>query len=107
MNSCAKHTGAFATGLCGECGHGFCEECLVFPFGPSKPAMCIACALAFSGVRGRRERPPAKVRLSRAERKQLKNRPTVPSVTVADPLDDCLPDYERWERLERETLRAS
>ena len=37
--------------ICGRCGHDFCRECVVFPFGLRKPPMCIACALEAGGVR--------------------------------------------------------
>ncbi len=36
--------------VCRRCGHGFCSECVVFPFGVSKGAMCISCALEAGGV---------------------------------------------------------
>lgn len=48
---CARHPFALATDVCGECGVGFCADCLVYPFGDRRPAMCLTCALAVGGVR--------------------------------------------------------
>ena len=50
---CMKHTANLSAGSCSQCGDGYCDECLVFPFGERRPPMCIACALTFSGVRHR------------------------------------------------------
>ena len=41
---------AVKDGVCGRCGHEFCPECVVFPFGLKKPPLCIACALEAGGV---------------------------------------------------------
>lgn len=49
--SCVKHPMTMGEYICGECGHQFCPECVVFPFGTSKPPTCIACALELGGVR--------------------------------------------------------
>jgi hypothetical protein len=49
--SCVKHPMTLAQHICGECGHQFCPECVVFPFGMTKPPACIACALELAGVR--------------------------------------------------------
>ena len=40
-----------AEACCGDCATAYCEECLVRPFGPSKPPLCIGCALRMAGVR--------------------------------------------------------
>jgi hypothetical protein len=37
--------------VCSRCGHGFCTECVVFPYGLRKPPLCISCALEAGGVR--------------------------------------------------------
>jgi len=71
MNQCAKHASAVVAGQCGQCGHGFCEDCLVFPFGPAKAPMCLGCAMSFAGVRHRNALVPRKERrTSRFGRKQ-------------------------------------
>ncbi len=36
--------------VCTRCGHDFCTECVVFPFGVKKGALCISCALEAGGV---------------------------------------------------------
>lgn len=41
----------FATDLCDECGGEFCDDHLVYPFGPKRPPLCKSCAIARSGVR--------------------------------------------------------
>jgi hypothetical protein len=51
MASCVKHPMAVSEHVCGRCGHEFCAECVVFPFGLKKPPLCISCALEAGGVR--------------------------------------------------------
>lgn len=53
---CPRHPFEVAEDVCPECGGAFCASCLVYPFGPQRPALCVSCALALSGVRapGRR-----------------------------------------------------
>jgi len=53
--------------VCGECGHQFCPECVVFPFGTSRPPLCIACALELGGVR---RQPRNRPKLSRRSIRQ-------------------------------------
>ena len=49
--SCVQHPMAVSDHVCGRCGHEFCRECVVFPFGLRKPPLCVACALEAGGVR--------------------------------------------------------
>ena len=56
--SCVKHPMTMGEYICGECGHQFCPECVVFPFGASKPPTCISCALELGGVRRQRTSRP-------------------------------------------------
>lgn len=49
--SCTRHSMAWADHICGECGYQYCGECVVFPFGATKPPLCVACALERGGVR--------------------------------------------------------
>jgi hypothetical protein len=51
MAACDKHQFDQAVDACGICGLGYCDSCLVRPFGTRRPAMCLACALEASGVR--------------------------------------------------------
>jgi hypothetical protein len=41
----------FATDLCDECGGEYCEDHLVYPFGPKRAPLCKQCAIARAGVR--------------------------------------------------------
>jgi hypothetical protein len=50
MAFCAKHTFQDAIGKCRTCHGAFCDECLVFPRGPKRSALCIPCALAAAGI---------------------------------------------------------
>lgn len=56
--SCAKHQFESAVDVCRTCGHDFCGECLVYPFGENKPPYCLDCALSASGVRSGSGKPP-------------------------------------------------
>jgi hypothetical protein len=49
--SCVLHPFETAERLCHECGRWHCDGCLVTPWGPRKPALCISCAIGRSGVR--------------------------------------------------------
>ena len=62
MNRCAKHAAVPVDRQCSQCAHGFCEDCLVFPFGAAKPPMCLGCALSFAGVRHKNAYVPRKER---------------------------------------------
>ena len=50
MALCAKHTFEESVGKCRTCHAAFCGDCLVFPRGPKRSALCIPCALAAAGV---------------------------------------------------------
>jgi len=58
-----------AAAACGQCGHLFCADCLVYPFGESRPPMCVSCALAAAGVRKKATHRP-KLRRSAAKARQ-------------------------------------
>lgn len=53
---CRDHSFETAEDLCRRCGAEYCELCLVFPFGASKP-LCKECAMAAGGVRSHVSRP--------------------------------------------------
>ena len=59
---CVKHAFEGAAAQCRTCGDPFCQDCLVYTYGPSKPPYCVPCALVAAGVR----------RVSGAERKAMK-----------------------------------
>ncbi len=66
--SCVKHPMTMGEYICGDCGHQFCPECVVFPFGTTRPPMCIACALERGGVRRQSVGRPKLTRRSIKER---------------------------------------
>lgn len=69
---CVRHPFQHSDNLCKHCGLEFCRDCLVYPKGPKKPALCVSCALAASGVRSSAANRPA---LSRRElKRRLKER---------------------------------
>lgn len=69
--SCVKHPMTLGEQICGECGHQFCNECVVFPFGTSRPPLCITCALEKGGVRRQSVGRPKLSRRSIRERLAL------------------------------------
>jgi hypothetical protein len=48
---CSRHSFEYAENVCSSCGIAFCHDCLVYPRGPKKPPLCVACAIAAAGVR--------------------------------------------------------
>ena len=68
-HSCVEHPSMRAAAACGQCGHLFCADCLVYPFGESRPPMCVGCALAAAGVRKKKSTRP-KLRRSAAKERQ-------------------------------------
>ncbi|MBI2708269.1 MAG: B-box zinc finger protein [Actinobacteria bacterium] len=51
LGRCANHSFERSHRLCGTCGRAFCEDCLVFPFGPRKAPLCMQCAVVAGGLR--------------------------------------------------------
>lgn len=49
--SCVLHPFEVAERLCHQCGRWHCDGCLVAPWGPRKPALCVECAINRGGVR--------------------------------------------------------
>jgi hypothetical protein len=91
--SCVKHPMTMAQHICGECGHQFCPECVVFPFGASKPPACIACALELGGVRRQSTGRPKLTRKSIKQRLAMQRRISVPE--PATPPEPVGPDSEQ------------
>lgn len=73
--------------ICGDCGHQFCPECVVFPFGTRKPPLCIACALERGGVRRQSVGRPKLTRKSIKERLALQRQ----LQSAATPTGDASP----------------
>jgi hypothetical protein len=93
--SCVKHPMTMAHHICGECGHQFCPECVVFPFGPSKAPRCIACALELGGVR---RQPTGRPKLTRRsiKRRLAMQRPIKVTEAPPPPVDPDQRSEERW-----------
>jgi hypothetical protein len=69
---CVRHPFERSETLCGQCGQDYCRDCVVYPNGQRKPALCVQCALARGGVRSTAAAHPA---ISRRElKKRLKER---------------------------------
>lgn len=73
---CLEHQFEPAEDQCRTCGNAFCNECLVYSFGPNEPPFCLACALAAAGVRSNAGRRPTVSRreLRRQQRETKKAR---------------------------------
>lgn len=50
-DTCSKHSFEISTGVCRQCRNSYCDECLIYSFGPKKPPYCMTCALNAAGVR--------------------------------------------------------
>jgi len=94
--SCVKHPMTVGEHICGECGHQFCPECVVFPFGTSKPPLCIACALEVGGVRRQARNRPKLSRRSIRQRLSMQrdvdvHRTEAQAAAAAVPTSDAAP----------------
>ena len=49
--NCILHPFELADRVCNACGGWHCDGCLVTPWGPRKPALCVSCAIERGGVR--------------------------------------------------------
>jgi hypothetical protein len=84
--SCVKHPMTVGEHICGECGHQFCPECVVFPFGTAKPPLCIACALERGGVRRQASNRP------KLSRRSIRQRLSLQRDVAAQPVPPPVPD---------------
>jgi hypothetical protein len=50
MDHCHTHRHDEASGLCRSCRRAFCEQCLVYSYGHSRPPYCVRCALIAAGT---------------------------------------------------------
>lgn len=67
---CHYHSFSVALAVCHRCGHTFCEECTVHPFGARKP-LCKDCAMVLGGVRPHAQRPAQPKRVIRQRTRAL------------------------------------
>jgi hypothetical protein len=66
--TCRNHSFERAERICRQCGLWYCDQCVVTPWGPRKPALCVACAVNRGGVRSTSGHAPVR---SEREIKQL------------------------------------
>ena len=59
VNHCMRHYEEPLMAYCRTCRNPFCNRCLVYAYGPTKPPYCVGCALFASGVRNGNNRVPA------------------------------------------------
>ncbi len=59
-DTCVLHPFEVAERLCHQCGRWHCDGCLVAPWGPRKPVLCVECAIGRGGVRRTAGAPPAR-----------------------------------------------
>ena len=85
--SCVKHPMTAGEYICGECGHQYCPECVVFPFGTSKPPLCISCALEMGGVRRQPTNRPKLTRKSIRQRLALQRSATAEQAPEEQPVE--------------------
>jgi len=73
--TCMLHPFETADRICGTCGNWHCDACLVTPWGPRKPALCVACAIQQGGVRktagARQGRTNREIRQVERERRKV------------------------------------
>ncbi|MEZ5269662.1 MAG: hypothetical protein R2714_12735 [Microthrixaceae bacterium] len=77
--------------VCTRCGHDFCTECVVFPFGVSKGPLCISCALEAGGVSKQHTGRP---KLAGKEIKRRVSNVPAPSAASSADTDDSNADDE-------------
>jgi hypothetical protein len=85
-NRCARHSFELAENACRNCGQEYCNECLVYAFGPKKPPYCVPCALAASGVRSNAANRPIMSRkeMRRREKERRRERQMQPAGVGGD-----------------------
>jgi hypothetical protein len=49
MSRCHTHEVESSAGTCRSCLSEFCEECLVYSYGPAKAPYCMRCAVVAAG----------------------------------------------------------
>lgn len=93
-DACLNHSFERAQRVCRHCGHWFCDQCVVTPWGPRKPALCVECAVNRGGVRSTAGKAPVRSdreikRLERAVQEEPAASPR--SAAAADALHRAAP----------------
>ena len=93
---CNNHGFEIAENSCRNCGYDFCNECLVYSFGPKKPPFCVACALAAAGVRANAGNRPImsrrELRRRDKERRKARRAEEVAAVQGGPQIDWSVPE---------------
>lgn len=71
---CVRNPFELADDYCNRCGLPFSNEFLVYPFGPEKSPLCVACALAMAGVRANAGNRPVVSRKELRQREKARNK---------------------------------
>ena len=83
---CVRHPFELSENFCSQCGLEFCRDCIVYPKGPKKPALCVSCALAASGVRSTAAvRPPISKRELKRRMKERRDEARVLAMHEREP----------------------
>lgn len=99
---CDIHAFEVADDRCGDCGRPFCSECVVYAFGPKKPPLCRACAIARAGVRKHAARAPiASRRAIRREARERRRKSRRPEKVSAETQPAISADLD-WEAVDAE-----
>ena len=80
--------------ICRVCGSQYCAECVVFPYGASRGAVCIACALELGGVQRQHSNHPKLSR--RAIRKRIAAQQAEQPVATDSAEELALPQILEW-----------
>lgn len=72
MEACTKHSHERGVAACRRCGLPWCNDCLVFVYGTTKPPYCVGCAMFAAGVRTSAPLPAMSRREVRARHRAAK-----------------------------------
>ena len=111
MDTCAKHPHEPGQAICRRCGGSWCNDCLVYSFGPNKPPYCMGCAMVAGGVRSAAARPAmpkrelkALLKAAKLEAKAARGKPApetpggTPLVTAAPDGAPAEPPAQNWDQ---------
>ena len=92
-----RHSFEVSENCCRNCGHDFCNECLVYAFGAHKPPYCVSCALAAAGVRANAANRPAYSkremrRRQKEHRRQQREQEAASAAQVSAEIDWAVPE---------------
>jgi len=93
---CIIHPFEAGERICHRCGHWHCEGCIVLPWGPRKPALCVSCAIGKAGVRRGAGQAPARSardirRIEKEGRRESREAARRPVVVTPHGMDRSVP----------------